>query len=168
GQVAPDGLGGDVQVVGEDDHVDAAVGAGPAEDLLLAFRGEHLAAPPSWVGFTFVYPRLCGKSRRGAPCRPRPRRDGGVARLLPATTKLTHRTSGAYPWRGIGCRTQHIRPAGRPTVVPRRCAPPETPPCQYSMPRCRAACTERTRAHAQRDPQPRRRRYGGRARPDRL
>ena len=57
GQVTPDRLGGDGEIVRERDHVDPTVGTSPAQDLLLAFLGVHvLVSPPFHLCFRFSTP----------------------------------------------------------------------------------------------------------------
>ena len=59
-EVAADGLGGDLELLGERQHVDPAAVAGEAEDLLLALRCVHVGSRP-------FHARTCGFARRLRP-----------------------------------------------------------------------------------------------------
>jgi hypothetical protein len=65
GEVAPDCLGGDAQLIGEGRDVSAAPRPGDPQDLLLPFLGVHCGFTAVSTLFLFVYARICGKSR---PC----------------------------------------------------------------------------------------------------
>ena len=59
-QIAPDGLGGDLELLGEGQHVHPAAVTGEPEDLLLPLRCVH-------VGLRPFHARTCGFARQATP-----------------------------------------------------------------------------------------------------